>query len=243
MGLRSQRSHSPGARGQRQPKESVVEVQIESVTSLGVSLNNRAGKGHTCPYCSGKRPDAQSSLLATRPDLCKYWDDPRDPADFLPNSHKKVWWKCEKDPTHRWEASPNNRVSNNSVCPHCRQSGGEFLIRQELTNLGVPFSTQCRFPNCRHKKPLAFDFAIHHPRFALIEFHGVQHYAPFEFFGGDKCLNSSFERDQIKREYCQEQGIPYLEIPYHLVYNIPAILKNFIDSLQEKTETPQPTAQ
>ena len=38
------------------------------------------------------------------------------PADVLPNSEKKFWWKCEKE--HEWEASPDIRFDG-SGCPFC----------------------------------------------------------------------------------------------------------------------------
>jgi hypothetical protein len=34
-------------------------------------------------------------------------------------SNQRVWWQCRVDPTHRWEATVNNRVGQQSGCPAC----------------------------------------------------------------------------------------------------------------------------
>lgn len=37
-------------------------------------------------------------------------------ADILPNSNKRVWWKCSKG--HEWQTQINNRNKGNG-CPYC----------------------------------------------------------------------------------------------------------------------------
>jgi hypothetical protein len=37
---------------------------------------------------------------------------------FSPGSHKKVFWKCSKNPSHDWEAAILNRT-NGAGCPYC----------------------------------------------------------------------------------------------------------------------------
>jgi very-short-patch-repair endonuclease len=53
--------------------------------------------------------------------------------DFKPQSNKKVWWKCSKNPDHEWEASLCNR-NKGSRCPMC--SG---RIIDKTNNLLVKF--------------------------------------------------------------------------------------------------------
>ena len=38
------------------------------------------------------------------------------PEDFMPNSNKKVWWKCGKG--HEWQAAIYSRNSGRG-CPYC----------------------------------------------------------------------------------------------------------------------------
>lgn len=72
--------------------------------------------------------------------------------------------------------------------------------------------------------PLYFDFAIygHGEIVCLIEYQGHYHYKPI-FFDGAKTisleqanlnLKSQQYRDQLKRDYCKENNIPLIEIPY-----------------------------
>ena len=52
------------------------------------------------------------------------------PKDFVPGSHKKVWWKCKKN--HEWETQIKSRVGNKnrkgSNCPHCYKEKVNKLI-------------------------------------------------------------------------------------------------------------------
>lgn len=40
-------------------------------------------------------------------------------GDYSPSSAKKVWWKCSKDPRHRWEARIFSRTNQGAGCPFC----------------------------------------------------------------------------------------------------------------------------
>ena len=63
-----------------------------------------AGTG--CPYCSGRFATETNNLASKYPELLREWDEQRNsglaPADFAPNSSKKVWWRCANG--HRWQA-------------------------------------------------------------------------------------------------------------------------------------------
>jgi hypothetical protein len=77
--------------------------------------------GSGCPYCSGRVATKENSLLYNFPFLCKEWDYKKNdinPLEILPNSHKKVWWKCKKG--HEWEAIIKSRTYKNN-CPYCEK--------------------------------------------------------------------------------------------------------------------------
>ncbi|MBR3864451.1 MAG: hypothetical protein IKJ19_05000 [Clostridia bacterium] len=81
------------------------------------SRNSRTG----CPYCSGRYAIKGVSDLATiNPKLVKEWNYEKNgnlkPEDFMPNSNKKVWWKCEKG--HEWQATINHR-NKGGGCAYC----------------------------------------------------------------------------------------------------------------------------
>jgi hypothetical protein len=60
------------------------------------------------------------SLQKTHPLLAEEWDKEKNlisPNDVTFGSHKKIWWKCEKE--HSWLVSVNSRTNNKSRCPYC----------------------------------------------------------------------------------------------------------------------------
>ena len=77
--------------------------------------------GTGCPYCSGNRILSGTNDLKTLfPEIAKEWHPTKNenlkPCDVAPQSHRKVWWKCEKG--HEWQATIAHRV-NGTGCPYC----------------------------------------------------------------------------------------------------------------------------
>lgn len=62
----------------------------------------------------------ENDLLTLYPDLSEEWDYSRNnekkPSDFLPGSHKSVWWVCSKQ--HAFAMGIRDRV-NGKPCPYC----------------------------------------------------------------------------------------------------------------------------
>ena len=108
---------------------------------------------------------------------------------------------------------------NNQISCGCINSSGEYKITKILQELNIPFKKQFKIDECKNKLPLPFDFAIFNLQeklCCLIEFQGRQHYYKTE--GSWKDTEENFQerlkRDQIKRNYCEENNIPLIEIPY-----------------------------
>ena len=49
-----------------------------------------------------------------------------------------------------------------------------------------------------------------------IEYQGIQHFHPVDFFGGEEALALRQELDQMKRQRCEENHVRLIEWPYHL---------------------------
>ena len=81
--------------------------------------------------------------------------------------------------------------------------------------MGVEFETQVKMEGMRYKYPLKFDFFLRDQKTA-IEFNGIQHYEPIEAFDGSDGFQLTSERDVAKREWCKENGIALIELPYWL---------------------------
>ncbi len=78
-------------------------------------------KGRGCPYCSGRIAiKGENDLQTTNPLLAREWNHERNigitPSDVLPNSEKKVWWKCNNG--HEWQAMVYSRNQGRG-CPYC----------------------------------------------------------------------------------------------------------------------------
>ena len=91
------------------------------------SIGHR-NKGTSCPYCLGaKTLKGYSDLQTVNPTLSKEWNYEKNngltPMDILPNSNKKVWWKCNNG--HEWQATIANR-NKGLGCPYC---AGQKIIR------------------------------------------------------------------------------------------------------------------
>lgn len=103
-------------------------------------------------------------------------------------------------------------------CGCLQESSGEYLVRKYLEDNNVNFIYQYSFDDCRYKYPLHFDFAIQnadHTLNSLVEYDGKQHYEPIDWFGGEEQFIKQKERDKIKDEYCKNNNIPLIRIPYY----------------------------
>ena len=47
-----------------------------------------------------------------------------------------------------------------------------------------------------------------------VEYQGIQHYSPVDFFGGEDALLQRKELDEQKRTLCEENGVRLIEWPY-----------------------------
>lgn len=103
-----------------------------------------------------------------------------------------------------------------SGCPYCKESHGEKKISSWLLSNDVQLIPQYTFEDCVFVEKLRFDFAIiiDDSVSYLIEYHGIQHFEPVEFFGGEEAFYIQQMRDEIKRNFAKERGIPLIEISY-----------------------------
>lgn len=79
-------------------------------------------RGRGCPYCAGRYViKGENDLQTVNPNLAKEWNyeknDGLTPADVMPSSHKKVWWKCCNN--HEWQARIADR-NRGRGCRFCR---------------------------------------------------------------------------------------------------------------------------
>ena len=131
-----------------------------------------------------------------------------------------------------YDVKPDNFIYGKR-CPNCSSSVGEVKIRDILRKYHISFVEQYIFEDCKNIRPLPFDFAIFKDDdlVCLIEYNGIQHYKPVDFFGGQKNLEEVMYRDNIKQKYCYKNNIKLIEIPYwendkHILKTIKSLRNN-----------------
>lgn len=121
---------------------------------------------------------------------------------------------------------------NRCRCQECskKQSKCEYLVEEYLKNLNVLYEKEKRFDDCRNIRALPFDFYL--PEYnTVIEVHGQQHYYENEMF--DQSLKERQRLDSIKKNYCIDHDIKYVEIPFWKISNnhLTKAYKNIIDNI------------
>jgi formate dehydrogenase assembly factor FdhD len=139
------------------------------------------------------------------------------------NNRTPIMHKCLIDDCE-WMSRPGNILSG-CGCPKCNKSKGESNIEFWLQLNKINYVPQKIFNDCRDIKPLPFDFYLSDYN-ACIEYDGEQHFRPIEFFGGKEGFEKRQYHDNIKNEYCKNNGISLLRIPYNK--NIGEELNNFL---------------
>lgn len=111
------------------------------------------------------------------------------------------------------------------TCSNCKSDipKGEEKIREFLKKIDVKFIMQKRFEDCKKKQKLKFDFYLPEKNIC-IEFNGEQHYKPIEYYGGKEKFKKQQKIDSIKREYCKQNNIKLIEIPYWEMKNVENII-------------------
>lgn len=102
-------------------------------------------------------------------------------------------------------------------CPKCgaNSSKGEEKIEKYLMGRNIKYQREYKTAGCKYKNTLGFDFSIWiNGQQRLIEYNGIQHYKPVSKFGGQESLDWHITTDKIKFNYCAQNNIPLLVIPY-----------------------------
>ncbi len=94
-------------------------------------------------------------------------------------------------------------------CPICRESFGEKFIAQILDKLNIRFVREYKILGYNYK----YDFYL--PEYDIyIEYHGIQHYKPIKWFGGNKSFNKQQKRDKTKVELVKRSNGLLIVIKY-----------------------------
>lgn len=166
-------------------------------------------------------------LNFTKDDLV---DDPRRDKTYqilgeYINNSTPILCKCNIC-NKTFEMVPNKMLAGRK-CPKCHATIGEREVARFLDEIGVEYIEQCSLDKCKYINLLEYDFYLPEYNY-VIEYMGQQHYEIVTFGALKEDAIKNFEigqiRDNIKREYCKEHNIKFIEIPYWEYKNIRNIL-------------------
>ena len=97
-------------------------------------------------------------------------------------------------------------------CLECVSSKGENKIKNILENKKLRYKKNYEFSGCKRTRKLRFDFYLLDKNIC-IEYDGEHHFAENEYFGKGN-LEYIKVNDEIKNEYCKDNKIKLIRIPY-----------------------------
>lgn len=116
-------------------------------------------------------------------------------------------------------------------CPKCVNSisGLELKVKEFLDFKKIKYEQQKTFSNCKNIRCLRFDFYLSDYN-CCIEVNGKQHYYKNQMFNIQ--LDEQRQRDEFKKQYCIDNDIKYVEIPFWKIQNSDSY-KKIIDEILE----------
>lgn len=169
--------------------------------------------GAKCPPCSYEDRAIKNTLDV---DYVKQYIDSVNNNELL----NKEDYKTRKTPNLKIRCACGNVYTTSLGCYilgvqqcyscSCKESKQEKRIREFLDKYGIRFKQEQKFEDCKDIHPLPFDFYVPQNNL-LIEFDGQHHYEPVY---GKEHHETTVRHDQIKNQYCKDNNINLLRIPY-----------------------------
>ena len=157
-----------------------------------------------------------------------------------PNGSYSVQWRCVCDCGTYVTVTSGNLKSGHTISCGCVSSANEMKIAKILQKLNYEYIPQHKFLDCKDIGLLRFDFGVYKSNdlLCLIEYDGEQHYMPVKFGDmtdkeADNNLYNTQKRDKIKNQYCKDNNIPLLRIPYWDKKHLKRIITKYLDDLEE----------
>ena len=147
---------------------------------------------------------------------------------------KRVKWLCQCDCGTITEVQGNNLTNGHTQSCGCTRSLGELKIREILLANQILFKTEYTFSDLPNRR---FDFAIYDDTGSikyLIEFDGIQHYKwKKTWYQTEEEFEQGKKRDLEKTEYCKNQNLILIRIPY---YDLDKISMDYINNKLEEAQ-------
>lgn len=188
------------------------------------SLENGGGRCRKCGYEYEKKNNTNRHRPIDIIKIAKSLDiNILNPEDYIDSNTSNLNVVCKKCgdifTTYLYRLKDGQKF-----CKKCRNcvSIGEEQVQLVLEKNQILYEKEKWYPDCRDQKPLPFDFYL--PKYnTLIEFDGQHHFEPTF---GEENLKSTQKHDKIKNNYCEENNIKLIRIPYWEGNNMETIIKN-----------------
>lgn len=144
-----------------------------------------------------------------------------------------------------FEISPTYHVKGGN-CPKCTalkiESKQETDVRTILEKHSIQYVREKQFSWLRRGRVMPLDFFL--PEYNIgIECQGIQHFKSHPYFGGTDGLKDVQDRDNIKKELCDEHGIRllyYSDLNIKYPYNVIRDLRTLINTIKGEDIIPAP---
>ncbi|MCC8068813.1 MAG: hypothetical protein LIO71_03555 [Ruminococcus sp.] len=123
----------------------------------------------------------------------------------------KIKYLCQCDCGNYCEATGSDLRNGQQQSCGCIKSKGEEKISYLLQQNNIQYIKEKTFNTCKDINTLPFDFYINNNY--LIEYDGKQHFS-IEHAWNDFSFEQTQKHDKIKNQWCKENNIPLIRIPY-----------------------------
>ena len=123
------------------------------------------------------------------------------------------WWRhLRQHLDGSFLQSPDNHLHGKG-CRKCKTSHGGNYIKAILEENNIEYIFDWSDHDCIVKRPLKFDFFIPDLNI-IIEYDGIQHFEPSDFFGGEKAFKKLQKYDRLKNKWADKNGFKLVRVKY-----------------------------
>ena len=158
-------------------------------------------------------------------------------SDHDRTRHKALFKHNIKECGNEFPMRIHSFVTLGQRCPECaynvmtdgngRLSSGARRIKKFLDKRDINYEMEKTFDDCYHEILLRFDFYLPDKNI-IIEYDGEQHFKSIPMLGGDEYLKNIQIRDTVKNNYCKDNHIKLIRIPYYKKNKVYEILNEEI---------------
>lgn len=188
------------------------------ITATTYQLKNNIIK---CPTCKNKQDIYLHSKHYAKIIGHKFGRlTPIKPTEYR-NTEGRVYWecKCACGNPNNFLVTASSLLSGNTASCGCLngKSKGEEYLKQLFIKNNIWFKQQCTFNDLLSPKNshLKYDFLIkYNNELILIEYDGIQHFQPINYFGGEKQYSYLKECDELKNQWAKKHNYKLIRISY-----------------------------